>query len=162
MIVLCMHQAYILSSIQLFYYCLSNRVIRCMLQKPIMSGRISKWAHALIEHDLVYESLKSMKVKVVTDLLQNMGLMILANQIYYILLLLPGRSTLVYQFAMKDKIGIMLVQPRGATFDFSSQLRSYCTINQAEYEALLFKLDLLDYVGVKHLKVLGVNVQMVL
>jgi hypothetical protein len=40
-----------------------------MLQKPIMSGRIGKWAHALIELDLVYESLKSMKVKVVADLL---------------------------------------------------------------------------------------------
>jgi ribonuclease HI len=29
-------------------------------------------------------------------------------------------------------------------------LKAYCTNNQAEYEALLFDLELLDYMGVKH------------
>jgi ribonuclease HI len=38
-----------------------------MLQNPIMSGRIGKWAYTLIEYDLAYEPLKSMKGKVVTD-----------------------------------------------------------------------------------------------
>jgi hypothetical protein len=38
-----------------------------MLQNPIMSGRIGKWAYALIEYDLAYESLKSMKGQVVAD-----------------------------------------------------------------------------------------------
>jgi hypothetical protein len=32
-----------------------------------MSGRISKWAYALIEYDLAYEPLKSMKGQVVAD-----------------------------------------------------------------------------------------------
>lgn len=40
-------------------------VIKYLLQNPIMSGRISKWAYALIEYDLTYESLKSMKNQVV-------------------------------------------------------------------------------------------------
>ena len=34
-------------------------VIKHMLQKPILSGRIGKWAYALVEYDLAYESLKS-------------------------------------------------------------------------------------------------------
>jgi hypothetical protein len=38
-----------------------------MLQQPILSGRIRKWAYALIEYDLAYESLKSMKGQVVAD-----------------------------------------------------------------------------------------------
>ena len=42
-------------------------VIKYMLQNPIMSGRIGKWAYALIEYDLAYESLKSMKGQVVAD-----------------------------------------------------------------------------------------------
>jgi hypothetical protein len=54
-------------------------VIKYMLQNPIMSGRINKWAYTLIEYDLAYESLKSMKGEVVTNLLQNIGLMILIN-----------------------------------------------------------------------------------
>jgi hypothetical protein len=36
-------------------------VIKYMLQNPIMRGRIGKWAYALIEYDLAYEPLKSMK-----------------------------------------------------------------------------------------------------
>jgi ribonuclease HI len=38
-----------------------------MLQQPILSGRIGKWAYALIEYDLAYESLKSIKDQVVAD-----------------------------------------------------------------------------------------------
>jgi hypothetical protein len=38
-----------------------------MLQQPILSGRIEKWAYALIEYNLTYESLKSMKDQVVAD-----------------------------------------------------------------------------------------------
>ena len=38
-----------------------------MLQKPILSGRIGKWAYALIEYDLACEPLKSMKGQVVAD-----------------------------------------------------------------------------------------------
>jgi hypothetical protein len=40
-------------------------VIKYVLQNPIMSGRIGKWAYALIEYDLAYEPLKSMKGQVV-------------------------------------------------------------------------------------------------
>jgi hypothetical protein len=42
-------------------------VIKYMLQNPIMSGRIGKWAYALIEYDLAYEPLKAMKGQVVVD-----------------------------------------------------------------------------------------------
>jgi hypothetical protein len=42
-------------------------VIRHMLQQLILSERIEKWAYALIEYDLVYEPLKSMKDQVVAD-----------------------------------------------------------------------------------------------
>jgi hypothetical protein len=42
-------------------------VIKHILQQPILSGRIRKWAYALIEYDLAYEPLKSMKDQVVAD-----------------------------------------------------------------------------------------------
>jgi hypothetical protein len=42
-------------------------VIKYMLQNPIMSCIIGKWAYALIEYDLAYEPLKSMKGQVVAD-----------------------------------------------------------------------------------------------
>jgi hypothetical protein len=42
-------------------------IIKHMLLKPILSGRIGKWAYALVKYDLAYESLRSMKGQVVAD-----------------------------------------------------------------------------------------------
>ena len=38
-----------------------------MLQKPILSGRIRKWAYALVEYDLAYESLRAIKGQIVAN-----------------------------------------------------------------------------------------------
>ena len=38
-----------------------------MSQKPILSGRIGKWAYALVEYNLSCESLKSMRCQIVAD-----------------------------------------------------------------------------------------------
>jgi hypothetical protein len=42
-------------------------VIKHMLLKPILSGRMGKWAYALVKYDLAYEPLRSMKGQVVAD-----------------------------------------------------------------------------------------------
>jgi hypothetical protein len=42
-------------------------VIKHMLLKPILSARMGKWAYALVEYDLAYELLRSMKRQVVAD-----------------------------------------------------------------------------------------------
>jgi ribonuclease HI len=52
-------------------------------------------------------------------------------------------------------IGIVLVSPSNVSIDFSSRLKTYCTNNQAEYEALLFVLERLNCMGVKHVKAFG-------
>jgi hypothetical protein len=42
-------------------------VIKYMLQKPILSGRLGKWTYAHVEYDLTYEPIKVMKGQVVVD-----------------------------------------------------------------------------------------------
>ena len=42
-------------------------VLKYMLQKLILSGRICKWAYTLVEYDLACESLKSMRGQIVPD-----------------------------------------------------------------------------------------------
>jgi hypothetical protein len=42
-------------------------VIKHMLQQSILSGWIKKWVYALIQYDLTYEPLKSVKCQVVAD-----------------------------------------------------------------------------------------------
>jgi hypothetical protein len=70
---LCLYLFYACSKLR--HYLLSSTyivtrqadVIKHMLQQPILSGRIRKWAYALIEYDLAYESLKSIKGQVVAN-----------------------------------------------------------------------------------------------
>jgi hypothetical protein len=51
---------------KLRYYLLAS-VIKHMLHRPILKQRLGKWAYALIEYDLVFESLKTMKGQVAPD-----------------------------------------------------------------------------------------------
>jgi len=46
--------------------CQTN-VIKHMLQKPILSGRIGKWAYGLVEYNLACEPLESMRGQIVAD-----------------------------------------------------------------------------------------------
>jgi hypothetical protein len=50
---------YLLSSICIV--ACQTDVIKHKLHRSILSGRLGKWAYGLVEYDLVYESLKSIK-----------------------------------------------------------------------------------------------------
>jgi hypothetical protein len=131
----------------LFYACTkcrcylqSNRCIvygqidvnKYMLQNPIMSGRIGKWAYALIEYDLAYEPLKSMKGQVVADFIIEHQIEDTYKLDISYLTVTPW--TIYFNGSVCNEgqgIGIMLVSPSNAYFDFASRLETYCTNNQA-------------------------------
>jgi hypothetical protein len=46
-------------------------IIKHMLHKPILSGRMGKWAYSLIEYDLKFEPLRAAKGQVVADFITN-------------------------------------------------------------------------------------------
>jgi ribonuclease HI len=121
-----------------------------------MSGRIDKWAYALIEYDLAYQPLKSIKGQTVVDFIVEHRIDNASELGVSYLTVTPW--TLYFDGPVCNegqRIGIVLVSPSNASFDFSSRLKTYCTNNQADYEALLFGLELLSYMGVKHVKALG-------
>jgi ribonuclease HI len=49
-------------------------------------------------------------------------------------------------------VGVILVSLRGAIFETSDHLEYFFTNNQAEYEAILLGLQILSFMGVKHVK----------
>jgi hypothetical protein len=131
-------------------------VIKHMQQNLIMSSRIGKWAYELIEYDLAYDSLASMKGHVVANF-------IVEHQIDDIPKLDISYHTITPWplyfdgsiYNERQGIDIELVSPRNATFDFSRRLKAHCTNSQAKYKALLFGLELLNYMRVTHVKVFG-------
>jgi ribonuclease HI len=44
-----------------------------MMQRPILSGRMGKWAYSLVEYELDYEPLKAVKGQIVADFIANHG-----------------------------------------------------------------------------------------
>jgi hypothetical protein len=127
-----------------------------MLHNPIMSGKIGKWAYALIEYDLAYEPLKSMKGQVVADFIVEHRINDIHKLDMSYLTITPW--TLYFDGSVCNEgqeIGIVLVSPSNVSFGFSSRLKTYYTNNQAEYETLLFGLELLNCMGVKHVKAFG-------
>ena len=133
-------------------------VIKHMLKKPILSGRISKWVYALVEYHLAYESLKSMRGQIVADF-------IVEHQIDDERDLEVGYITctpwkLYFDGSVCNDgrgvgIGNILVSPSGAVFEFSNRLEEFHTNNQVEYETLLFGLEILQSMGVKHVEAFG-------
>jgi hypothetical protein len=49
-------------------------------------------------------------------------------------------------------VRVVLILPRGAIFETSAHLEYFCTNNQAEYEAILLGMQIVSYMGVKHVK----------
>ena len=52
-------------------------------------------------------------------------------------------------------IGIVLVSPRGATFELSFPIEATATNNQAEYQALLKGIQLLQEIGADAVEIFG-------
>ena len=95
---------YLLSST--FVVVCQDYVIKHMLYRPILSGRIGKWAYALIEYDLTFEPLKTLKGQVLPDFIVEHGID-LGNFISMssITLLLPhGNFILMDQLVKMPKV----------------------------------------------------------
>jgi hypothetical protein len=127
-----------------------------MLHKPILSGRVGKWAYDLVEYDLHCEPLSSMKGQIVVDF-------IVGHRVDKQLDLNVDYATFTswnLHFdgsVFKDGcgVGVIIISPSGAIFEALNSLDHDCTNNQSEYEALLFELEILHDMGVKHVEAYG-------
>ena len=115
-------------------------VIRYMLSLPILNGRIGNWILALFEFDLKYESAKAIKGQVTADfVVQHYGPELDVVDLVPWTLFFDGSSC-----GNGSGIGVMLISPRGANFEFSFPIEASATNNQAEYRAILKGIRLLS------------------
>jgi hypothetical protein len=129
-------------------------VIKYMLLKPILSGRMGKCGYALVEYDLAYEPLRSMKGQVVTyfivdhviDLDHSVSLVQLKPWGLYFDGLVCSKG---------QGVGCVVVSPSGVCIDLSIRLEFACNNNQAEYESLLQGLEFLRDLGARDVDVFG-------
>jgi hypothetical protein len=149
---------------KLWYYLLSSTcivayqadVIKHMLQQTILSGRIEKWAYTLIEYDLAYESLKSIKGQVIADFIVEHSINQNSDESCNLVLIHQWKLFFDGSACREGQgVGVVLISPIGAVFEQLVRLEYFCTNNQAEYEAILLSLQILSFMGVKHVEAFG-------
>jgi hypothetical protein len=78
---------------------------------------IEKWAYALIEYDLVYESLKSIKGQVVVDFIVEHSTDQNNDESYNLVSIHPWKLFSDGSACREGQgIGVVLISPRGAIF----------------------------------------------
>jgi hypothetical protein len=129
-------------------------VVKHMLLKPILSGRIGKWIYALVEYDLAYEPLRSMKGQVVADFIVDHAIDV-DHSVDFIQLKPWGLYFDGSVYIKGQGVGCMIISPSGMYIDLSIRLEFACTNNQLEYESLLHGLEYSRDVGARDIDVFG-------
>nr|AAX94884.1 retrotransposon protein, putative, unclassified [Oryza sativa Japonica Group]AAX94911.1 retrotransposon protein, putative, unclassified [Oryza sativa Japonica Group]ABA92939.1 retrotransposon protein, putative, unclassified [Oryza sativa Japonica Group] len=147
------------SCTRLRHYLLSNEctvickadVIKYMLSAPILKGRVGKWIFSLTEFDLRYESPKVIKGQAIADfIVEHRDDSIGSVEMVPWTLFFDG-SVCTHGCG----IGLVIISPRGACFEFAYTIKPYATNNQAEYEAVLKGLQLLKEVEADAIEIMG-------
>ena len=112
---------------------------------------MGKWILALLEFDLWYESAKAVKGQVIADFVTQHH----KPSVGYVE---PVPCTLFFDGSSCKQgggIGVVIISPRGTSFEFAFLAEPMITNNQAEYEAILKGLQLLHKVKVEAIEVFG-------
>ncbi|CAL9013695.1 unnamed protein product, partial [Prunus brigantina] len=158
------------------YIIAKTDLIKYMLTRPMLRGRIGKWTLALTEFAFRYVPQKAVKGQAVADFLadhpgeeiENMDSLDIANadlltrahtclnNPIYSVHLTPWK--LYFDGSRTDiasGAGIVLEEPLGIRHCYSFQLDFQCTNNRAEYEALIIGLEMLVELGIQSVEILG-------
>nr|AAQ56323.1 putative polyprotein [Oryza sativa Japonica Group] len=126
-------------------------VVKYMLSAPILKGRIGKWIFSLTEFDLRYKSPKAVKGQAIADfIVEHRDDSIGSVEIVPWTLFFDG-SVCTHGCG----IGLVIISPRGESFEFAYTIKPYATNNQAEYEAVLKGLQLLKEVEADAIEIMG-------
>jgi hypothetical protein len=139
---------YILSSS--YVVTCQHDVVKHIIQKPILSVRLGKWAYALVEYELTYELFKVVKGQIVADFIVNHS--ITADDTCLVMVS-PWR--LFFNGSVCDQgcgVNCVITSPGGMVQEVSTQLEFKFTNNQAEYQALVTGLEILIELQVRDVK----------
>jgi hypothetical protein len=127
-------------------------VIKHMLLKSILSGKICKWAYALVEYDLAYEPLRSMKGQVVANFIVDQ--VVEVDNLVSFVQLVPWELYFDGLVCSKGQgAECVIVSPSAVIIDLSVRLEFACTNNQVEYESFLRGLEYLTDLGARDIDV---------
>ena len=138
------------------------RILKYLFEKPVLSGRLSRWLNLLVEFDLKYIVRKAIKGSIVSDFCVENSVEgedgredFLDKDILDIKL---GAWKTYFDGAMNqygNRIGVLLITLEGSHIPLAVKLNFEATNNMAEYEACIARMEALQELEVKEVKVFG-------
>ena len=133
---------------------LTDQPLRNILHKPDLSGRMLQWAIELSEYEIEYQPRLSMKGQVMTDFVVESSQKPAQDKELH---REEWWTLRVDEASRSSRFGVRLLlqSPMGEQLEQAIQLGFPASNNEAEYEAILFGLDLALALSVSKLRVYG-------
>ncbi|XP_027156054.1 uncharacterized protein LOC113756621 [Coffea eugenioides] len=136
---------------------LTNQPLRQILTKPEVSGRMTKWAVELAEHDLSYRPRTAIKAQALADFLAEGASLTPAE-----LVPTPPDTPTVEPWVLfvdgasskeGSGAGLLLTSPTGEELTYALRFDFPASNNEVEYEALLTGLRIAHQMGITAIRV---------
>ncbi|CAM8988403.1 unnamed protein product [Rhodiola kirilowii] len=138
--------------------------IKYILSRPVLSGRLAKWARLLKQYDLVFVPQKATKGQAIADFFADhpvpakweFSIDLPGEDIFYIDVLPPWQM-FFDGAARRDGAGagVVFVSPENHLLPFSFTLTQLCSNNMAEYQALLLGLQMARQIRIDEMDIYG-------
>ncbi|XP_074300041.1 uncharacterized protein LOC141631243 [Silene latifolia] len=136
--------------------------IKYILLRPVLSGRLAKWAMLLKQYDLVFVPQKAVKGQAIADFIADHPVPaeweisddLPGEEIFYVDVL-PLWQMYFDGAARQDGAGagVVFVTPQNYLKPYAFTLTQLCTNNMAEYQALILGLQILIEIGVRDMDI---------
>ena len=134
--------------------------LKYLFEKPVLSGRLSRWLILLAEFDLKYVARKTIKRSTTLNFcVENLIEGERGREDFLdedILDIELGAWKMYFDGAVNqygNGIGVLLITPDGSHVPLAVKLNFKATNNMAEYEACIIEMETLQELGVKEAKV---------
>ncbi|XP_050941581.1 uncharacterized protein LOC103501632 [Cucumis melo] len=138
--------------------------VKYILSRPVISGRLAKWAIILQQYDIVYIPQKAVKGQALADFLADHP--VPSN--WKLCEVLPDEEVLLVE-SMEPWImffdgatrrsgagvGILFISPEKHMLPYSFTLGEFCSNNVVEYQALIIGLQMASKFGIKCIEIFG-------
>ncbi|XP_074298270.1 uncharacterized protein LOC141629112 [Silene latifolia] len=136
--------------------------IKYILSRPVLSGRLVKWAMLLKQYDLVFVPQKVVKGQAIADFFADHPVPaeweisddLLGEEIVYVDVLPPWQ--MYFDGAARQDgagAGVVFVTPQNHLMPYAFTLTQLCTNNMAEYQALILGLQMAIEIGVRDMDI---------
>ncbi|XP_020081405.1 uncharacterized protein LOC109705053 [Ananas comosus] len=149
--------------------------LKFLMTRPVLTGRLAKWAVILLEFDITYVPQKAIKGQALTDFLAahpipddsplvcdlpDEHIMFATDDQPYWKMYFDGASSIQPAFSpnipkIKAGIALIFVTPEGGILRYSLALSEPRTNNEAEYEALIAGLEIAIQLNIQKLHIFG-------